>query len=46
MNWFFIWKVVLAAAAIIVSVNALTLAAKTTRDAFQEWNTSRGILRK
>jgi len=46
MNWLLFWKVVLAVATIIVTVNAMMLVVKTTRDAFREWNTPRAIVGK
>ena len=41
MDWFLIWKVVLATAIVVVAINTATMAAKATRDAYHSWNASR-----
>jgi hypothetical protein len=46
MNWLLYWKVVLAAAAIVVTINAIALAVKTTRDAIHSWKAPREIAGK
>jgi hypothetical protein len=46
MNWLLYWKVVLAVAAIVVTVNAVMLVVKTTRSAYQEWKAPRELVGK
>lgn len=46
MNWLLVWKLVLATATLIVTINFVTVAAKTARDAIQEWKAPRGELGK
>jgi hypothetical protein len=46
MNWLLLWKVVLAAAAIVITINAIVLAVKTTRDAVHFWKAPREIAGK
>jgi hypothetical protein len=46
MPWLLIWKVVLAAAAIVVMLNAIVFAVKTTRDAVHHWKAPREIASK
>lgn len=41
MTWLFIWKVVLAAAAITMCIHIVHLAANATRDAILEWKAPR-----
>ena len=41
MSWLFIWKVVVAGAALVMIVNAVTIAVGATRDAVQVWTTPR-----
>jgi hypothetical protein len=41
MTWLFVWKVVLAAAAISVCVHVAAVAVNATRDAFTAWKAPR-----
>jgi hypothetical protein len=46
MNWLLCWKVVLAAVAIAISVNAIIVAVRTTRDAIHVWKAPRSTASK
>lgn len=42
MTWLLCWKMVLATVTIVVAINAVAIAAKTTRDAIHHWKAPRG----
>jgi hypothetical protein len=42
VTWVLFWKVVVAAAALVMIVNAIVLAHGAARDAIREWTAPRG----
>jgi hypothetical protein len=43
MTWLFVWKVVVAAAALVMITNSFIIAVNATRDAVHEWSAPRAL---